>query len=163
MHKIRSHSTKQTPSPARNPLLVSDGPERLKQYANAVPLLLHNPPLRQGLDNPTIKHCSISPRESDLISQILGQQSYKIPVPVAVQSWCVLKLGILVVTISVFGYAEFKMKRYNPTSETKTTQLEEEILTAIPTCLNTIVNVRFTSHFHTPQNQTRQVAVKVLL
>ena len=155
MHKIRSHSTKQTPSPARKPLLVSDGPERLKQYANTVPLLLHNPLLRQRLDNPTIKHCSISPRESNFISQILGQQSYKIPVPIAVQSWCVLKFGILVVTIGVFGYAEFEMQCYNATSDTKTIQFGEEILTAIPTCLDTIVNVRFTSHFHTPQNQTR--------
>ena len=152
MHKIRSHSTKQTPSPARNPLLVSDRPERLKQYANTVPLLLHNPLLRQGLDNPTIEHRGISPRESNLISQILGQQSYKIPVPVAVQSWCVLEFSILVVTIGVFGYAEFEMKCYNSTSETKTTQPGEEILTAITTCLNTIVHVRFTSHFHTPQN-----------
>ena len=163
MIEIRSHSTEKTPSPARNPLLVSDAPKRHKQCANTVPLLFHNPLLRQGLDNPAIKHCSISPRESDLISQILGQQSYKIPVPVAVQSWCVLKLGILVVTISVFGYAEFEMKCYNSTSETKTTQLIEKTLTAIPTCLNTIVNIRLTSHFHTSQNQTRQVAVKVLL
>ena len=155
MHKIRSHSTKQTPSPIRNPLLVSDGPERLKQYANTAPLFLNNPLLRQRLDNPTIKHCSISPRESDLIGQILGQQSYKIPVPVAVQSWCVLKFGTLVVTVGVFGYAEFEMQCYNPTSDTKTTQFGEELLTAIPPCLDTVVNVCFTSHLHTPQNQTR--------
>ena len=119
MHKIRSRSTKQTPSPARNLLLVSDGPERLKQNASTVPLLFHNPLLRQRLDNPPIKHCSISPRESDFIGQVLGQQSYKIPVTVAVQSWCVLKFGILVVTIGIFGYAEFEMKCYNPCQTTR--------------------------------------------
>ena len=163
MHKKRSHSTKQPPSPARNPLLVSDGTIRHKHYANTVPLLLHGPLLRQRLDNPTIKHCSVSPRESDFISQILGQQGYKIPVPVAVQSWCVLEFGILVITIGVFRYAEFKMKCYNPPSDNKTIHFREETLTAISTCLNTIVNVRFTSHFHTPQNQTRQITIEVLL
>ena len=120
------------------------------------------PPLGQRLDNPTIKHCSISPRESDLISQILGQHSYKIAVPVAVQSWCILEFGILVITIGVFGYAEFEMKCYTPTSD-KTVHFRDEELTAIPTCLNTIVNICFTSHLHTPQYQTRQVTIKILL
>lgn len=152
MHKIRGHSTKQPPSPARNPLLFSDGTIRHKHYANIVHLLLHSPLLRQRLDNPTIKHCSISPRESDFVSQILGQQGYKIPVPVAVQSWCVLEFGILVVTIGVFGYAEFEMECCNPTSDNKIIRFHEKKLTAIPTCLNTIVDICFTSHFHTPQN-----------